>query len=141
MELSKLYSIAERRHGQIGKDVVHDLFCKFGLDLPSDAYLNTCIQHNRPQPIQERFENFDPFEEEDPQDGQFESTLRTLSTAVNNVRQSYELEVDTFLECHVNSNYKSFSERSGIARSVLEKICKFVKHEILKEFIRIESLD
>lgn len=140
MEVDKLYKVAKRKHGQLNKDVVHDLFCKFGENLPSDAYLTTCIQHNKPKPLQEKFDSFDQYEE-DPEDESFQDTLRTLSIAVNNVRQSYELEVDTFLECHVNGDYRSFSESSGIARSVLEKICKFAKHEILTEFIRLESLD
>lgn len=140
MEVDKLYKVAKKKHGQLNKDVVHDLFCKFGSDLPSDAYLTTCIQHNKPKPLQEKFDIFDQYEE-DPEDESFQDTLRTLSIAVNNVRQAYELEVDTFLECHVNGDYKSFSESSGIARSVLEKICKFAKYEILTEFIRLEQLD
>lgn len=140
MQLNALYKQATKRHGTIGRDVVHDLFCKFGSDLPSDAYLTTCIQHTRPQPIQQRFEIPDSYEE-DPDSSDFADKLKLLSVAVNNVRQCYELEVDTFLECHVNGSYKAFSESSGIARSVLEKICKFAKYEILKEFIRLEQLD
>jgi hypothetical protein len=141
MDIDKLYKVAKNRHGQLNKDAVHDLFCRFGSDLPSDAYLNTCLQHNKPLPLQEKFEDFFELEEDHSEDSTFENTLSTLSTAVNNVRQTYEIEVDTFLECHVNGSYKAFSESSGIARSVLEKICKFAKYEILTEFIRLESLD
>lgn len=141
MELDKFYGIAKKHHGDLNRDVVHDLFCKFGSDLPSDAYLSTCIRHNKPKPLVEKFDVSDLFLDQEDQDENFEPTLRKLSQAVNNVRQNFEIEVDTFLECQVNSNYKAFSASSGIARSVLEKICKFAKNEILKEFIRLESLD
>ena len=141
MKVDKLYKVAEKRHGQLNKDAVHDLFCRFGSDLPSDAYLHTCLQHNKTLPLQEKFEDFFELEDDDQDDEDFQYKLSTLSRAVNNVRQTYAIEVDTFLECHVNGSYKSFSESSGIARSVLEKICKFAKYEILTEFIRLESLD
>lgn len=147
MKADKLYRIAKKRHGQLDKDVVHDMYCKFGQDLPGDAYLNICIQHAKPKPIVEMVEKkflpLDSFyiDEVDYSDQDFDSSLSLLSVAVNNVRAKYELEVDTFLECHVNGDYKSFGDRSGIARSVLEKICKFVKYEILKEFFRIKELD
>ena len=141
MEIDKLYKVAKKRHGQLNKDAVHDLFCKFGSDLPSDAYLTTCLQHNKPKPLQEKIDISKMFLDLTDQEDNFEPTLKKLSLAVNKVRATYELELDTLLECHVNSNYKAFSASSGIARSVLEKICKFAKNEILKEFVRLESLD
>lgn len=140
MEHEKLYRAAKQRHGQLNKDVVHDMYCKFGSELPSPAYVRTCIEHAKPEPVQsiiELTEGF--FTYQDTEDPEFEETLRILSKAVNRVRDKYELEVDTFLACHVNSDYKSFGEYSGIARSVLEKICKFARYEILREYKRIRK--
>lgn len=138
MEQEKLYNIARKRHGQLNRDVVHDMYCKFGSDLPDTRYVVTCIKHAKPAPVQliHDYANVpsDPFDEVESED-----RIRILSTAINNVRRSYELEIDTFLECKVNSSYKAFQEHSGIARSVLEKICNFAKHEILREYHRITA--
>ena len=136
MELEKLYNVSKKRHGQLNRDVVHDMYCKFGSELPSIQYVTTCIKHAKPDPIQHTLELYEEIEA-DEHDTTFEETYTMLAAAVNIVRNDYPLEVDTFLECHVNGSYKSFSERSGIARSVLEKICKFAKYEILKEFNRV----
>ncbi len=134
-----LYNIAKRRHRQLNRDVVHDLYCKFGSDLPSMAYLSTCISHAKPQEMQQEFELcdevLDPHQDSE-HDINFNNVYGLVSSCINTVRAKYELEVDTFLECHVNGDYKSFESRSGISRTVLEKICKFARHEILKEFNR-----
>lgn len=139
MSHRKLYQISKSRHGDLHRDVVHDMYVKFGQELPSMAYLSTCIKHAKPQPIQQRFELFDEVEDFSEEESIDKYSL--IIKAMNNVRDKYELEIDTFLECNVNSTFKAFEERSGIARSVLEKICKFAKHEILNEYIRIKSLD
>jgi hypothetical protein len=134
MELEKLYSRAKSRHGELNRDVVHDMYCKFGAELPSIQYVTTCIKHAKPEPVRTIFEVQEEFESDE--DETFEDTYNALAVAVNTVRAHYPLEVDTFLECHVNGSYKAFGERSGIARSVLEKICKFARYEILKELDR-----
>lgn len=139
MEDEKLYKIAKRRHQDLNRDVIHDLYVKFGSELPSDAYVVKCISHAKPQPMQQRFDTM--FLQQPQEYEESESILLEVSQAVNSVRDKYELEVDTFLECHVNGSYKSFEQRSGIARSILEKICKFAQYEILKEFNRIRALD
>ena len=133
----KLYRIAKRRHGQLNRDVVHDMFLKFGSDLPSEAYVNTCIEHAKPQPIQSKIDMSREVQDEESD----QETYSLLTVAVNTVRDSFPLEVDTFLECHVNSTYKDFENFSGISRTVLEKICKFAQHEILSEYNRIKDLD
>jgi hypothetical protein len=128
----KLYRIAKLLHGSLNRDAVHDMYCKFGDDLPNMAYLSTCLSHAKPLEIQQKFEIYESDEQDEDED--FESVLSIVSSCVNTVRDKYELEVDTFLECCVNGTYKSFEARSGISRSVLEKICKFAKYEISKEF-------
>jgi hypothetical protein len=138
MQIKEFYTVAERRHPQLGKDVVHDLYCQFGEDLPKDAYLRTCIKNARPDPLQQTFDSFlieSPEEETDP------NTYADVANIVNGLRDRYPLEIDTFLECCVNSSVKAFSDRSGVSISVLQKICTFVKYEILREFYRLKKLD
>lgn len=137
MNINKLYNRAKKIHGSLNRDVVHDMFVKFGQELPSDAYVFKCIDHAKPLEHQQRFEIV---KEEESESFPLELSY-VLSTAVNNVRDKYTLEVDTFLECQVNSSFKDFEALSGISRTVLEKICKFAKHEILKEYNRIKDLD
>lgn len=125
----------------MNRDVVHDTFCQFGEDLPNTAYLRTCINNAKPEPLQERFDanqieldqNADPFFDE--------SLYRQLLPVLDSIREKYTREVDTFLACKVNGSMQAFSERSGISKSVLEKICNFVKYEILTEFYRLQNLD
>lgn len=138
MQVEDFYKVAERRHPQVGKDVVHDLYCQFGEDLPKDAYLRTCIKNARPDPLQQIF---DPFRIDSPEEEIDENLYADVANIVNGLRDRYDLEVDTFLECCVNSSVKSFSERSGVSISVLQKICTFVKYEILTEFYRLKKLD
>lgn len=130
MEIEKLYSRARKRHGQLAKDVVHDLYVKFGDNIPSDAYLTTCIQHARPSPVQQE----SPIIEEDNCD---RDDVLILHRAMENVRNKYELEVDTFLECCVNGTYQSFSRHSGLSCTILKKICTFARQQIRKEYERL----
>lgn len=136
VELDQLYRRARKRHGNLNRDVVHDLYVKFGTDLPCDAYITTCIKHARPQPAQQVFDLNHLEGLEDHQEQSIEIT-RTLNRAIENVRKRYDLEVDTFLECCVNSNFKAFSAYSSISVSVLRKICKFTQNQIKDEFNRI----
>lgn len=141
MQHEKLYEIARTRHGHLNRDVVHDAFCQFGEDLPTRSYLRTCINNADPKPYQERFDakqialdaNEDPFFDE--------NLYGQLVPVLDLIREKYTREVDTFLACKVNGSMQSFSERSGISKSVLEKICNFVKYEILTEFNRLQNLD
>jgi hypothetical protein len=134
MKTQKFYAVSKKRHGHLNRDVVHDLVVKFGQDLPSDAYVVKCISHARPQPIQQKFDPYLLLDEWDgqEQEDEIENSLQKVYTALNSLRDRYELEVDTFLECRVNGNLSSFSQRSGISKSVLEKICKFVQYEVLR---------
>lgn len=134
MELDNLYRAARSRHGNLGMDAAHDLICKLGADLPGEAYVRTCIRHAKPEPVQQLFEL-----EEDDVDQDQTDVLHYLAIAIENTRDRYAIEVDTFLECCVNSTYKAFGERTRIARSTLEKICRFARHEILTEFHRISE--
>lgn len=132
VKLEQLYSRAQRKHGQLNRDVVHDLYVKFGQDLPSDAYITVCINNRKIEPIQQRIE----VQEEDnliPEQDQ----MIIMNRAIENLRSKYELEIDTFLECCVNSDYKSFSIYSGISVSVLKKICTFAKKIIQHEYRRL----
>lgn len=139
MKYEKLYRIAESRHGNLHRDVVHDMYLKFGSELPIDQYVVKCVQHHKPDPLQQKWE-IDVMDEDQEDEVDFSLMLGKASRAVNNVRLKYEEEVDTFLACHVHGTYKSFGELSGISRTVLEKICKFAQYEILREFTRIEKL-
>ena len=134
MDLEQMYRIARRRHGDLGRDVVHDLIMKFGNDLPSDAYLTTCIYHAKTLPAQEIIEVEQDLPEEDSHDPVL------LAKAIRNISVSFELEVDTFLECEVNSTYKKFSEHSGISLQILKKICMFAKTKIHEEYSRLSIL-
>lgn len=132
----ELYAAAAKRHKQIGEDVVHDLYCQFGEDLPNVAYLRTCIKRAKPDKLQQRFEvallpgtSEDKFDED-----LYDKVLRVIEV----VRSKYEQEVDTFLACKVNGTVADFSEQHGVSVSVLRKICKFVQYEILSEFYRLE---
>jgi hypothetical protein len=139
MNLEALYRIARQQHGTLNRDVVHDLIVKFGNDLPSDAYLVTCMKHARTAPAQEVFDVTQLDEVEDHEEQNIEITRR-LNQAMSNVRNQSEemtLYVDTFLECCVNGNFKAFSTYSGISVSVLRKICKFAQKEIQNEFKRL----
>lgn len=139
MNLEALYRIARKQHGALNRDVVHDLYVKFGNDLPSDAYLVTCMKHARTAPAQEVFELQHLDDAQDHEEQDIEITRR-LNQAINNVRNRSEemtLHVDTFLECCVNSNFKAFSAYSGISISVLRKICNFAQIEIQNEFKRL----
>lgn len=136
LELEELYRRARRQHGNLNRDVVHDLFVKFGEHMPSDAYLTTCIKHAKTLPAQEVFEVVHLEQPEEHEEQNIEITRR-LNQAMKNVRTKYELEVDTFLECCVNSNYQAFSEHSGISVSVLRKICTFAKQLIKDEYKRL----
>ncbi len=138
MELDQLYIRARKYHGSLNRDAVHDLYVKFGEHLPSDAYLTTCIKHARIAPAQEMVEVQHIETDMDYQEENVD-TSRLLNRAIENVRNRYELEVDTFLECCVNSNYTAFSAYSGISITVLKKICTFAKNEIKNEFIKIQS--
>lgn len=136
MQLEELYRRARRQHGDLNRDVVHDLFVKFGNDLPSDAYLTTCIKHAKTSPAVQLFEVHNLDQPEDHEEQSIEIT-RTLNKAISNVRNNFTLEVDTFLECCVNSNYKTFSAYSGISVSVLRKICSFAQKKIQDEYKRL----
>lgn len=136
MELEQLYRRARKRHGSLNRDVVHDMYVKFGSDLPSDAYLTACINYARTQPAQQVFE-VRHLETADDHNEQSVEVTRTLNRAIENVRKRYDLEIDTFLECCVNSDFKTFSAYSGISISVLRKICNFAKNQIKDEFTRI----
>lgn len=136
MELEQLYRRARKRHGNLNRDVVHDLFLKFGNELPGDAYVTTYIKHARPQPAQEMFEVHNLEEPGDHQEQSIEVS-RLLNRAIRNVRKRYDLEVDTFLECCVNSDFKTFSAYSGISITVLRKICTFAQKQIKNEFKRL----
>lgn|SRR3990167_11433820 len=133
VELDKLYRLARRKHGHLNRDVVHDLLVKFGSDLPSDAYLVTCINHAKTLPAVEIHEL-----EIDSSEQEVDNVLLTKS--IRNVSAKFELEVDTFLECEVNSSYKRFSEHSGISLLILKKICMFAKIKIREEYSRLSSL-
>ena len=136
MNLSKLYAVAKKRHGDVGEDVVHDLVLKFGGNLPSEAYLIQCIKRHKPKPLVEMnaIENSESFE-------QVFTDNANLDKALQRVHVLHEVEVDTFLECRVNGSLREFSRISGVSASVLEKICNFVKYEILTEFNRLQELD
>jgi hypothetical protein len=139
MELEKLYQICKNRHGALGMDVAHDLASKFGGDMPSDAYVYKCVQHAKPEKVQQLFDTNFLYEEHE-HDQDLDERIRLVSTAVNNVRAKHEIEVDIFLECSVNSTQKAYRENSGMSRTVLEKMIKFAKYEILKEYARLEKL-
>lgn len=136
MHLDELYRRARRQHGDLNRDAVHDLFVKFGSDLPSDAYLTTCIKHAKTLPAVQVFEVHHLDGPEEHEEQSIEIT-RTLNKAISNVRNNFEVEVDTFLECCVNSDYKTFSAHSGISVSVLRKICTFAQQQIKNEFKRL----
>lgn len=132
MTLEELYRQARRRHGELNRDVVHDLFVKFGQELPDDAYVRKVIHHARPLPAQEIVDVNDLDSHEEKED-----INPILARAISNVSRLHQLEVDTFLECCVNGTYESFSEHSGISISVLKKICKFVQIQIRNEYSRL----
>lgn len=138
MDLEQLYSRARKRHGHLNRDVVHDLYIKFGSEMPSDAYLTTCIKHAKTDPLQERVDNIClPDEEESIE---MQADTRILNRAMENIRNKYELEIDTFLECCVNSTYKEFSEYSGLSITLLRKICSFAKTQLQNEYRRLETI-
>ena len=134
MQKEKLYRIARKRHGAIGQDVVHDLVVKFGEHTPSDAYLTKCVKNAKPEPIQQAFE-FDMLQEDEVGQELFiDEDVELIMSIIESLRDKYEMEVDTFLECKVNGTMKSFQQHSGVSRSTLEKICNFVKQEILNAY-------
>lgn len=139
LDEKKLYRIARKKHGNLNQDVVHDLFLKFGNDLPDVKYLSTCIKHAKPQPLQQQFDLGEQAHDREPEESINRYAL--LIKAMANIEFKYPIEVDTFLACMVNGTVKEFENKSGIARSVLEKICKFVKYEILDEYNRLAALD
>ena len=126
-----MYEEATRRHGQKGKDVVHDLYVKFAGNTPPDAYTRTCIHNSKPDPIAALVDVSGKLEDGEPFDEQlYVGICRILS----DLRVEYEIEVDTFLACRVNGDLKTFSREYGVSRTVLEKICNFVKNKILTEY-------
>lgn len=131
MQLDQLYRRARRRHGELNRDVVHDLIVKFGNDMPDDSYVIKVIHHAKPLPAQEMID-VNAIEQDIEQD-----ESHTIVRAMRNVSKKYQLEVDTFLECCVNGTYESFSEHSGISITVLKKICMFVKIQIRNEYKRL----
>lgn len=132
-----MYRYARRRHGALNRDAVHDLFAKYGENMPNDPRI--FIIHAKPLPAQEAFEVHHLNQHDDGEQHGAEIT-RTLHRAIENVRNRSEesaLDVDTFLECCVNSDFKTFSAYSGISVSVLRKICAFTQKQIRNEYNRI----
>lgn len=134
MQLDQLYRMARQLHGKLNRDVVHDLYVKFGNDMPSDAYLITCINHAKTLPAQEIV---DVTALDSHEDGEPSHDAAILAKAIRNVSVKYQLEVDTFLECCVNGTYASFAKHSEISITVLKKICKFAKLQIQNEYKRL----
>ena len=141
MEHKKLYEIAHSRHGQVGQDVVHDLVVKFGEHCPNDAYLTKCVRTSKPEPMQQSFEYDVLQEDEVGEDIWADTDIDMIMSIIEFLRTKYEEEIDTFLECKVNGDMKSFQKHSGVSRTTLEKICNFVKYEILNEYNRRRQFD
>lgn len=136
MDLKQLYTYARHRHRALNRDVVHDMYLKFGSDAPSTAYLKVCIRNAKPDPVQQSFTDADI----DLYTESAEDKSVLLYEAIERIRATNELDVDIFLECCVNSSYTKFSEYSGIPVSSLRRSCNKTKQLIRDEYYRLARI-
>lgn len=119
MDLEVVYLYADKRIGSYGRDYVHDLICVIPRHKLTTSYLIKCVNNYRKPRL---IEIPDAVEA-----GSIDATL--LAEATAQVRAFYEKETDIFLAC-VDSSQNAFSNKSGISRPEIKKICTFVKNEI-----------
>jgi len=146
--IDKYYGYARGIAGDLGEDLVHHVIlnnklldkCKEVNKKALDRYVHLTLEREYRNKSSKFYRKYRKPEltkqhiDDTPTGGYDTIRLHTILLQLEN--EGYTLEVKVFKQCYLTGTSEfSFSQRSGVDRKAIGKLCTFVKEEIRKRYV------
>lgn len=142
MNLDNLYLASKKIAGHMGEDLLHHVLAKNnffqGKKIENiDGYIYTILRNeyrNQDSSFNKQFKSVKILIEDEENETNGYCIDRVHKILLELKIEGYRREVNVFTECYFNGGRHKVSKKTGIDWKVIDKICNFVKEELIKRY-------